>query len=265
MLRKYYHRVCYLLIFPALTAVSNELGTGPSLTEIHKIQTEKIDFQAENQRLIESLNTETENLISEHKKNIEEIESLSKYNYLLQEQIQVQLEQIENAEVTINKIAIAERKIPSLFFDMIEALDHSIEESLPFQKTDRKNRIAALKALIKRPEVTLSEKYQRILDAYRIENSFGKSISTSKETITLDQQELLVDILRIGRLALFYSTFSNDRVGMWDDSKQMWIELTRPLFKQNIRTAISVARGDKPHNLLTLPFSSTAINITPSK
>ena len=193
------------------------------------------------------------------KGNIKEIESLKKYNSLLREQIKAQATQINGTELRINKIAVTERKIPPLFLDMIEDLEGSIDQSLPFQKTERRQRIEKLKVLMKRPNLSLSEKYQQILEAYRVESNYGKTMTTYRDHIVLDGKELQVDILQLGRLGLFFSTFSREQIGMWDASSQSWIELNQSSFKKNIRSAINIAKGNEPEDLLVLPFPSSSL------
>ena len=144
---------------------------------------------------------------------------------------------------------------------MIEDLEGSIDHSLPFQKTERRQRIEKLKVLIRRPNLSLSEKYQQILEAYRLESNYGKGMTTYRDAILLDGKELQVDILQLGRLALFFSTLSRERIGMWDASKQSWIELKQSSFKKNIRSAINIAKGNEPEDLLVLPFPSSSIKI----
>ena len=119
----------------ALSALNS--SAEPSLDDIHKTQKEKIKLMAANHQSIETLTQDTNKILSEHEKNLEEIESLKTYNSLLREQIKAQATQINSAELRINKIAVTERKIPPLFLDMIEDLEGSIDQSLPFQKTKR--------------------------------------------------------------------------------------------------------------------------------
>ena len=54
------------------------------------------------------------------------IDSLTKYNTLLLEQIKNQREQMKTTDATIEEIVVLERKIPSLFMFMIENLQNSV-------------------------------------------------------------------------------------------------------------------------------------------
>ena len=185
----------------ALSALNS--SAEPSLNEIHQTQKEKIKLMAKNHQSIEALNQETNKILNDHEKNLEEIESLKKYNSLLREQIKAQAAQINSVELRINKIAVTERKIPPLFLDMIEDLEGSIDQSLPFQQTERRQRIEKLKVLMKRPNLSLSEKYQQILEVLQVESNYGKTMTTYRDDIVLDGKELQVDILQLGRLGFF--------------------------------------------------------------
>ena len=252
----------FTTIIPYIIALSAlNSSAEPSLNDIHQTQKEKIKLLAENHQSIDALSLETNKILYDHEKNLEEIESLKKYNSLLREQIRAQTKQINGAELRINKLAVTERKIPPLFLDMIEDLEGSIDQSLPFQKTERRQRIEKLKVLMKRPNLSLSDKYQQILEAYRAESNYGKTMTTYRDTIVLNEKELQVDILQLGRLGLFFSTFSRDRIGMWDVSRQSWMELNQSSFKKNIRSAVNIAKGNEPEDLLVLPFPSSSLKI----
>ena len=265
MVRKYHHNVHFVFMFSMLIVVGSNLRAEPSLAEIQALQSKKIELLAENQKLIESINIEIERAAIEHEANLEEIDSLTKYNANLSEQIKSQKKQIEIARNSISKIIETERKIPKLFLDMIEDLERSIDKSLPFQKVIRTNQIKDLYVLIKRPEISIAEKFQKILTAYEKENRYGKTIAAYNETITIGNEEVRAEILRVGRLALFYSTFSKEKIGMWDGSKKAWTDLNRPLFKQSIQTALSIAKNQEPPRLITLPFQSALIKIAGEK
>ena len=90
-------------------------------------------------------------------------------------------------------------------------------------------------------------------------------MTTYRDTIVLDEKELQVDILQLGRLGLFFSTFSRDRIGMWDVSRQSWMELNQSSFKKNIRSAVNIAKGNEPEDLLVLPFPSSSLKIRPKE
>ena len=92
--------------------VGSNLRAEPSLAEIQALQSKKIELLAENQKLIESINIEIERAAIEHEANLEEIDSLTKYNANLSEQIKSQKKQIEIARNSISKIIETERKIP---------------------------------------------------------------------------------------------------------------------------------------------------------
>ena len=96
----------FTTIIPYIIALSAlNSSAEPSLNDIHQTQKEKIKLMAENHQSIEALNQETNKILNENEKNLEEIESLKKYNSLLREQIKAQATQINSAELRINKIA----------------------------------------------------------------------------------------------------------------------------------------------------------------
>ena len=67
---------------------------------------------------------------------------------------------------------------------------------------ERAERIAKRRAMMERADVTNAEKYRRILEAYQIENDYGRTLEAYKGKLDLGDRSFDVDFLRIGRLAL---------------------------------------------------------------
>ena len=57
--------------------------------------------------------------------------------------------------------------------------------------------------------------------------------------------------MQLGRVTLLYRTLDGSEVGYWDKNKKMWIP--DPSYKDNIREALRVARGQGAKDLLIVP------------
>ena len=63
---------------------------------------------------------------------------------------------------------------------MIEVMSLFVELDLPFLPEERQTRIIQLQTLMERADVTLAEKYRRILEAYQVETEYGRTIEAYK-------------------------------------------------------------------------------------
>jgi hypothetical protein len=148
-----------------------------------------------------------------------------------------------------------ERQVMPLMLRMIEGLDQFVELDVPFLLEERRNRVAFLKTLLERSDVTVAEKFRRLLEAYEIENDYGRTIEAYKGTLELDGASREVDFLRVGRVALLYQTVDAEIYGMWDQANRTWAPLPGE-YRNQIRAGIKVARKQVAPNLLMLPIAA---------
>ena len=80
---------------------------------------------------------------------------------------------------------------------MIDALDQFVELDMPFLLEERRQRVAFLRTLLERSDVTVAEKFRRLLEAYEIENDYGRTIESYKGSLDVDGASREVDFLRI--------------------------------------------------------------------
>ena len=103
--------------------------------------------------------------------------------------------------------------------------------------------------------MTVAEKFRRLLEAYEIENDYGRTIEAYKGSLELDGAVREVDFLRIGRTALLYQTVDSEIFGMWDKTNREWVPLSAE-YRNQIRAGIKMARKQVAPNLLILPIAA---------
>ena len=137
---------------------------------------------------------------------------------------------------------------------MIDALEEFVKLDVPFLLKERTERVAKLKTLMNRPNVTEAEKYRLITEAYQIENEYGRTIEAYRgQLATTDGTEGRdVEFLRIGRVALVYRTFDGEEIGAWDTNGRKWVELPAQ-YNASIRDGFRIARKQAAPDLFRIP------------
>ena len=92
-----------------------------------------------------------------------------------------------------------------------------------------------------RADVAVSEKFSQILRAYQIENEYGRTMETYGDTIEIDGTERIVDMLKVGRIALVYQTQDGESTGMWNSGSEQYEEIDSS-YESSIRQGIRMAR-----------------------
>ena len=80
---------------------------------------------------------------------------------------------------------------------------------------------------------------------------YGRTIETYEDAIVLDGEEKVVNILRIGRLALLYQLKDQSEAGIWDTETNEWVKVDG--YRIPIRDGIRMASKTAPLDLLSVP------------
>jgi hypothetical protein len=116
---------------------------------------------------------------------------------------------------------------------------------------ERRGRLEGLNELMTRADITDAERYRRILEAYQIENEYGRTIETRQGELELEGQTRQVDFLRVGRLTYLYQTLDGSETGVWDHANGTWTD--SPESRTAVRKGIRIARKQAAPDLLKLP------------
>ena len=82
--------------------------------------------------------------------------------------------------------------------------------------------------MMSRADVTISEKYRRILEAYQVELDYGRTLEAYEGKLGSGDDARTVQFLRVGRVALLYQTLDGKETGYWD-ARQEELGRRRPL------------------------------------
>ena len=211
---------------------------------------------AESQVRIDATADETEKLASRYRRELKVIDGLKVYNALLQKQVDDQNREKRTIAESIDEIAVVERQIFPLMLRMANALEQFVELDRPFHMEERRKRVADLKEYIGDAGISAAEKLRLVLDAYRIETSYGSDLDEYSEVLEINGQERPVNVLRFGRLVLVYQTDDGKENGVWDQDTRQWVPLESAEYRNYIRQGLKIARKQLPPDIFILPVSA---------
>lgn len=171
------------------------------------------------QKRVEALDSETTKMLGDYRQMVAEAQSLKAYNAELSVQVQSQTEQVQAMSKQISEIETTSKEVLPMMQKMLATLDQFVALDLPFLMEERTNRVAQLKEMMPRADVSTSEKYRRIVEAYQIEMEFGRTIEAYQGKIG----DKTVDFLRAGRVSLMYQTLDGKETGYWDADTKAWV------------------------------------------
>lgn len=141
---------------------------------------------------------------------------------------------------------------------LIDDLDAFVDADLPFRLESRKDRIARLREYLVDPNVSVTERYRQIMDAYTAEMEVGRKTDTWKETITVDDKEVAVDMVLFGRVALVYMDPTGRYAKRYDRETSSWVDLESK-YKAEIEKAIRIIQGKRTQDVMYVPATKLAV------
>ena len=210
------------------------------------------------QEKITDLSVETQELLGEYRLVLQQIDRLIAYNDYVERLITDQEEQIVDINRQLQNFALIERGIVPLMLESIETLDRFIDLDVPFLLEERKDRVNRLRVIMNESDITVSEKFRQIMDAYQIETSLGSDIEAYTGFLEIDGENRQVDFLRIGRTSLTYQTPDQKETGFWNKQTQQWEDLPRK-YTDYVKEGLRIAKKQITPDLIQLPVEAPRV------
>ena len=227
-----------------------------TLDQVLAVGEARNDAARKSQAKIDRLADETNDLLQDYKTVMKQIDGLKVYNTRLQRQIDNQIARIGEIDASIDQVTVIQRQMTPLVIRMIDGLEKFVELDVPFHMEERQRRISFLRANLDRSDVSVAEKFRQVLEAYKIENEYGRKIDAYKGSVDIDGVERDVNFLRVGRIALLYQTTDTEISGAWDQASRSWVPLERGEYRNAIMKGLRIARKEASIDLLNLPIAA---------
>jgi hypothetical protein len=224
---------------------------GAQLQEALTAQAQVDRDAAQAQAGLNDVRERTQDAAGRYAQAMADADSLERFNAHVQEQVNAQQTEISSIEQQLLEIETTNREVQPLMQQMVDTLTRFVELDVPFLLEERTIRVQNLKSIMGRADVTVSEKYRRILEAYQIELEYGRTVDAYEGRLGTGADARTVEFAQIGRISLMYRTLDGSETGYWDASQKTWV--VDNSYREAVEEAIRVARRDGAPDLLTVP------------
>lgn len=244
-----------LLPFGALGGVLiANLAFGQGVSGVISAEQQRIQQAQQAQAQIDDIAETTRSRFDEYQILLKDIDGLVVYNDLLQNQIDDQERQLAELRNSIDSVTLIERQVLPLMTRMIDGLETFISLDVPFLLEERMARVESLRALLRRSDVTTAEQFRNVMQAWQVENDYGRFPETFTGELQIDGRDREVDFLKLGRVALLYVTPDDAVAGAWDQRSREWVALTTE-DAEAIRDGIAVVEGRTTPIMFQVPVA----------
>jgi seryl-tRNA synthetase len=185
-----------------------------------------------------------------------ELDGLNVYNQQMQSQLDNQVSELAQLAKSIEEVSIIERQISPLMARMISTLENFVKLDVPFLEEERNRRVNDLNEMMIRADISVSEKFRRVLEAYQVEVDYGRTIEAYSGLLTVEGQQMDVDFLRVGRVSFIYQTRDGSRLGQWEQTSGQWQTLSQD-YRLGVNKALRIARKQLAPDLIMVPLTNT--------
>ena len=245
---------------PSLSALAGAIAAillaAPANTQTPKVnsviseQVKTEEAARASQKRIEQLDEEATKLLADYRQMLAETTSLKSYNQQLGTQVGSQDQQIAEMTQQLAQIETTSREVLPMMDRMLATLEQFVALDIPFLIEERTSRVAQLKDMMGRADVSTSEKYRRIVEAYQIEMEYGRTLEAYQGKVG----DKTVDFLRAGRLALMYQTLDGKETGYWDADAKAWKQDSE--YQDGLKAGLKVAKKQAAPDFVTVALAA---------
>ncbi|MBT8078919.1 MAG: DUF3450 domain-containing protein [Gammaproteobacteria bacterium] len=223
-----------------------------SVDDILRADQRRIQLAQESQERINQVVEGTRSLADQYRAVNKEIDGLRVYNRLMTAQTNGQQATLEDIALSMDQVDVINRQIFPLMERMIDGLEQSIALDIPFLMEERTDRLSTLTDTMERSDVSVAEKFRKVMEAYQIENDYGSSSEWYKQSLTIDGATRDYNMLRIGRVGLYFQSDDSQITGHWNPETKQY-EILDDEHRSEIRKGLRMARQLIAPELILIP------------
>ena len=242
-------------VVSAFALGSSAVVSADPLNDLHKEEAKIHAAAAKSQEKINNLYEQSQELFVEYRGVVDETENLKVYNDYVATLVADQQRGIDSLQKQIDGIDGVKRGVVPLMFRMIDSLEKFIELDVPINLDERRARVDRLRDVMANSNVTTSEQFRQVIEAYQIENQYGGTIRAYQGKLDYQGTEITVDFFNLGRTAHLALSLDGKSAWVWDNDNRAWEELGAEYINPVV-IAVRMANKLLPADLLKLPIKA---------
>ncbi len=218
------------------------------------------DEAKRSQQRINELDTDTAELLNQFRADQKQLDASRRYNRSLERTIENQDRRVSRLQEDIDNVSGLQQAVEPLMEDMVGAFEQFVENDLPFNlegPTGRLARATRVRETLEDPAKSAAEKYRTIIEGYKLENEFGRTMNYYTGGINLDGTEIEGEFLQVGRVELIFKTADDSLLKRWNNQTKAWEDLNAS-YVPDIKVAMRMAKGQMAPGLFALPMAKAS-------
>ncbi|HMA67900.1 MAG TPA: DUF3450 domain-containing protein [Desulfosalsimonadaceae bacterium] len=247
----------YLLFHVAAFSLAAVIGIAPAAAQdVSTVQDktrQAIEKEISAQQQADQWSQKKEQLISEIRQNKTQLDWARYQSKRYAAYIEQEKEKIAALKRQKKEMQGLRRNLEPYLAKLIGDLEGFIESDLTFLTKERRERIQFLKDSLNDYHLSMSEKLHRVIEALQVEAEYGRSIEADPATLNVDGRSIEAEVLRVGRIAVFFHSLDGETVGRRNPESESW-EMISHDFSRPIQDTIEMAKQQKSVELVDLPI-----------
>ena len=236
-------------------AVAGTSVAAAQQVDVAKLQKEEqqiLNAQEQSQKKIDSLYEQSQDLLIEYRSVVAEYENLKVYNDHVARLVADQQSNIDSLQRQIDTIEETKQGVVPLMYEMIDALEEFVSLDIPIHKEKRLERIERLRDIMGNANVSTSEQFRQIIEAYQAEMDYGQMLNAYQGNLNVDGEEVAVDFFHMGRVVFAAQSLDLKNAWLYNKDTNEWTKLEDE-FLNPLTTAIRMSRKQTAYDLVKLP------------
>ncbi len=236
----------------ALAVASSGLAQAQSGTAVRDTVDGTVKIRQQTQQQEDAWAREKDDLVRRYRLAASRIEWLQEQQDARQRRVQAVEARVAELERRLREADRLEGSLQDTLQMILGRLEQSVHGSLPFLPQERAFRLQTLREDLARSDLVPAEKLRRLLEALQVETGYGSTVEVYQDKIEVDGVPVYADVLRLGRVALFWMTPDRKQGGVYDQGRSQWVAAGSGE-RRSIALAMDMAARVRPVELTDLP------------